>query len=168
MFYRPNYCCHCGEKIDRIKWTPLTSRRFCDFCKIEQMQHDLLPRAVLVVAILFGLAGLVPFGGRTGKAPTEAGLEVRRQSTNRSERSRDQDLSNPERQTSLRSQVDRSANGHTLAGNLEQRTAPQNSSTDPVYFCGQLTKKGTPCTRRVKSRGRCWQHGGPKASADGR
>lgn len=38
--------------------------------------------------------------------------------------------------------------------------------TDPaevVYVCGARTKKGTPCQRRVRGPGRCWQHRGMKA-----
>ena len=35
---------------------------------------------------------------------------------------------------------------------------PQNQTDEPVYFCGAQTKKGTPCSRRVKGGGRCWQH----------
>jgi hypothetical protein len=31
---------------------------------------------------------------------------------------------------------------------------------EKVYFCGAPTKKGTMCSRRVKSGGRCWQHEG--------
>jgi hypothetical protein len=37
-----------------------------------------------------------------------------------------------------------------------QVTAPK-----PVYYCGALTKKGTPCKHWVKKAGeRCWQHRG--------
>ena len=38
--------------------------------------------------------------------------------------------------------------------------------TDPgevVYVCGARTKKGTPCQRRVRGPGRCWQHRGMQA-----
>jgi hypothetical protein len=38
--------------------------------------------------------------------------------------------------------------------------------TDPsevVYVCGARTKKGTPCSRRVRGPGRCWQHRGMPA-----
>ena len=38
--------------------------------------------------------------------------------------------------------------------------------TDPeevVYVCGARTKKGTPCQRRVRGPGRCWQHRGMPA-----
>ena len=36
----------------------------------------------------------------------------------------------------------------------------QNAAQEAIYFCGAETKKGTPCTRRVKGGGRCWQHAG--------
>ena len=39
----------------------------------------------------------------------------------------------------------------------------QISVAEPVHFCGAQTKKGTPCTRRVKNSGRCWQHIGQPA-----
>ena len=32
-----------------------------------------------------------------------------------------------------------------------------------VYICGARTKKGTPCQRRVRGPGRCWQHRGKPA-----
>jgi hypothetical protein len=38
--------------------------------------------------------------------------------------------------------------------------------TDPaemVSICGARTKKGTPCSRRVRGTGRCWQHRGMPA-----
>ncbi|HEU4509799.1 MAG TPA: hypothetical protein VFR78_16300 [Pyrinomonadaceae bacterium] len=31
---------------------------------------------------------------------------------------------------------------------------------EKVYTCGARTKKGKPCSRRVKQPGRCWQHKG--------
>jgi hypothetical protein len=38
--------------------------------------------------------------------------------------------------------------------------------TDPdetVSICGARTQKGTPCQRRVRGTGRCWQHKGMPA-----
>lgn len=32
-----------------------------------------------------------------------------------------------------------------------------------VSVCGARTKKGTPCSRRVRGTGRCWQHRGKGA-----
>ncbi len=34
---------------------------------------------------------------------------------------------------------------------------------ETVYICGARTKKGTPCSRRVRDANRCWQHRGKPA-----
>jgi hypothetical protein len=48
----------------------------------------------------------------------------------------------------------------------EQPQVSGIASDEPVYFCGAMTKKGKPCSRRVKTKGRCWQHvGQPSALA---
>ena len=36
-------------------------------------------------------------------------------------------------------------------------------ATEVVSICGARTKKGTPCSRRVRGTGRCWQHRGRPA-----
>ena len=48
-------------------------------------------------------------------------------------------------------------------------SAPSASTTQPAvtteetYICGARTKKGTPCSRRVRGPVRCWQHKGAQA-----
>ena len=167
MLYRPNYCCHCGEKIARARWTPLTSRRFCDFCEIEQKQHDLIPRAAIVLAVLFGAAGLTAYLGRPGGSDASSAGPAAKVRPLRAE-------VQPKVSPGAITHFDRTnANGpvagnlgasaNTAAPNAKQRDVRLNSSTEPVYYCGALTKKGTPCTRRVKTKGRCWQHPGQPA-----
>jgi hypothetical protein len=52
---------------------------------------------------------------------------------------------------------------------IQRPAAAQTTSTPPVptveetYICGARTKKGTPCSRRVRGPVRCWQHKGAKA-----
>jgi hypothetical protein len=44
--------------------------------------------------------------------------------------------------------------------------SPTERPTDPneiISICGARTKKGTPCQRRVRGTGRCWQHRGMNA-----
>ncbi|MEP7148407.1 MAG: hypothetical protein ABI857_05945 [Acidobacteriota bacterium] len=165
MFYHPHFCCHCGEKIVRAKWTPLTSRRFCEFCAIEQKQHDLIPRAAAVIILLFGAAGLTAYfgGGSSSREPVAAKI---RQSKNESVPT--PGLPHPPGSTRASVSPPLVANaGSPLseapASNTKQRVGQPNSSTGPVYYCGAMTKKGTPCTRRVKLPGRCWQHPGQPA-----
>ena len=168
MFYHPHFCCHCGEKIVRAKWTALTSRRFCEFCAVEQKQHDLIPRAAAVLLLLIGAAGFTAYlsSGKPsevsdlsgsskirGLRGENAGPETGYANSNVS----GANGSGPpdSRQEPLRSNIS--------AGENMQRSAQRNSSTEPTYYCGAMTKKGTACTRRVKAPGRCWQHRGDPA-----
>jgi hypothetical protein len=36
-------------------------------------------------------------------------------------------------------------------------------ASEIVSICGARTKRGTPCSRRVRGTGRCWQHRGKSA-----
>ena len=166
MLYRPNFCCHCGEKIARPQWTPLTSRRFCDFCSIEQKQHDLLPRAAAVLILLVGVAGMTAYF-RSSAEPkrTDASTTV----TPDAKRILQPAVTALPSNTNQANSIPRSnSNGPVMPAvpaKTGQRTSEGRSSTDSVYYCGAMTKKGIACTRRVKTPGRCWQHIG-QASID--
>ena len=161
MLYRPNFCCHCGEKIARSKWLPWTSRRFCEFCQVEQMQHELLPKAFVVIALLIGSAGIISYLGHTVPGESTASKAKARL------RQGDVDNRAPERTANQAVVVEQPSPSNTDASTKLQRAAPPKSSTEPVIYCGALTQKGTPCTRRLKTKGRCWQHTGqPLAEND--
>jgi len=58
----------------------------------------------------------------------------------------------------------------TAASKSEPTYGPDGTAgerpTDPdevVSICGARTQKGTPCQRRVRGTGRCWQHKGAPA-----
>jgi hypothetical protein len=163
MLYRPHFCCHCGEKITRAKWTPLTSRRFCDFCAVEQKQHDLLPRAAAILMLIFGAAGITSYVG-SGKSASSA------PTTAISPRTEMQVGPSTSDSNSIATNRNAPAtpNVDNRAVNTKQREPIRESSTEAVYYCGALTKKGTACTRRVKSQGRCWQHLGQPSETDAR
>jgi hypothetical protein len=165
MLYRPHFCCHCGEKIIRSKWTPLTSRRFCDFCAVEQKQHDLLPRVAAVILLIFGAAGITSYLG-SGKSISHPSSSDRVE--NRTTGPNVRGVSANTSSNSLPSVAQDTAKPVNSAVNIKQLAPKAASSTEAVYYCGALTKKGTACTRRVKSPGRCWQHLGQPAARDGR
>lgn len=168
MLYRPNFCCHCGEKITRTDWLPWTSRRFCEFCQVEQMQHELMPKVAAAIALLIGAAGLVSYFSGAGSPESRgaASAKIRRLSANEKQENRVQSLPvNEPTNTPIASQ--QSSPSNTDAPTKLQRAAPSESSTEAVYFCGAMTRKGTPCTRRLKTRGRCWQHAGQLPAEDG-
>lgn len=178
MFYKPKFCCNCGEKIETIDWKLWTSRRFCDVCAVEQKEHELLPRVIVAIAVLFGIFGV---GGYLQKQ--DVGLVKNELNALGS--------SSPKRAVAAETkrqpvQVDPSVYGleinrsdsagtaktatesPTVAESKEQPKIRKIASEESIYFCGAMTKKGKPCSRRVKSNERCWQHVGQPSSAPAR
>ncbi|HEX8734088.1 MAG TPA: hypothetical protein VF721_02115 [Pyrinomonadaceae bacterium] len=176
MFYKPTYCCHCGEKIDREKWGIKDSRRFCESCASEFALKEWIPRAIVfggVLALLFGFGTLLrktekPLNVTTSPASTNPAPNQKSQqllsnanvqnsapppaaANNAAWQAQKQNPSDLNRAESLRLQT-----GAKFADK-------QNPAPEAVYFCGAQTKKGTPCSRRVKGGGRCWQHAGQAA-----
>jgi hypothetical protein len=159
MLYRPNYCCNCGEKIERVEWNLLTSRRFCEVCSIEKRAYDIVPRLAVAagaLAMMFGFGSLWTGSGRAEPKATESAVGVR---------------------SGLPAAVPAQPSGkvNEPGGELVQTTNGQiaeQARTEPTvatvaeknsdkYFCGALTKKGTACSRKVKAKGvRCFQHEG--------
>lgn len=177
MFYKPTYCCHCGEKIDREKWGIKDSRRFCESCASEFVLKEWIPRAIVfggILALLFGFGTLL-----VRKPEKPLNVTTAPASSNQAQNQKSQQLlSNANVQNSVSSvntanntawQTQRqNSSDPNRAENLRLQTAEksadkQNAPTEAVYFCGAQTKKGTPCSRRVKGGGRCWQHAGQAA-----
>lgn len=168
MFYRPNFCCECGEKIERLDWKPWTSRRFCDLCGTDHQVREIAPKAVFVVGllgVLFGIGSYLPASG-SKQDPEPQRLPVTRKA------SREPGPANQQATATvpLKSQsgaAELSVTGQDNSGTAgESVTERKTARNEPVYFCGARTKKGTPCSRRVKSKGRCWQHAGLPAILD--
>ena len=167
MLFRPSYCAHCGEKIERAEWHIWTSRRFCELCAIEFRGTDLLPKAAVVVGvfgIVLAVSGYVDRGQATAKpvaARQTLGLVDRPEVTTNSGPS-----------TALSGEPKQPPKAPT--SEAPPLTAPQPAASrppavsqekldGPVYICGAQTKKGTPCSRRVKGNVRCFQHTGMPA-----
>lgn len=164
MSYKPKHCCQCGEKIERIDWKPWTSRRFCQFCATEYGIYDWIPRLIgsglvlmlFIINVYFQksekpvnispnqLLSSVP----NGRTPTGANA-VQNTPTNANA-------------APLKSPA-------TATKAADAKTSPVENApieaAEKVYLCGAATKKGTPCSRRVKGGGRCWQHVGQTAMA---
>jgi len=168
MFFRPNFCGSCGEKIQRAEWKLFTSRRFCDVCAVENQGHEWLPRTVVAAGILAGLFGFGSFL-RSGPPPQVVPLrseqiekpEVRPVAETAS-RLRQDEAVPAQKDGIVQTGADRIM---PIAGNL-QPVPNGTASEQPVYYCGALTKKGKPCSRRVKYKGRCWQHTGQPSALE--
>jgi hypothetical protein len=151
--YKPNFCCECGESVPHTSRRVWTSRRFCAACA-RRFRRGRLKSSLLLACVLFApgfLLGrllrppvppLVLERGAQGLAP----LPAAQAGQARSDRAGGA-ASKPEA-------------GYGPDGTANERpTEP----AEVVYVCGARTKKGTPCQRRVRGPGRCWQHRGMPA-----
>lgn len=174
MIYKPKYCCHCGEKIERTKWTLASSRRFCQLCETDFTAQEWIPRIGIVLGLVLAVVGIFGYFQAPEKPlkiaaarPVERIAETKKNPVNgaASEKTATEASAAVEPQNAVNTAA---LAPHQIAVSAKQavptKTAKnQSNSEDPTYFCGAATKKGTPCSRRVKGVGRCWQHAGQPA-----
>lgn len=147
--YKPNFCSDCGTRIERSRWRVWTSRRFCSDCAPRFRKAQIL-RLTVAGAALF-LVGLVL--GRAAR-PAPPPLIV--------ERAQLSEITS--------APADDGNRDAGAAKNAEPHYGPDGTATERptepdevVSICGARTQKGTPCQRRVRGTGRCWQHKGMPA-----
>lgn len=154
--YKPNFCCNCGERIDRPDWPLWSGRRFCELCETDYWLYDATSKlAVGVIALLgvLGFAGLFHAENRSDSQTTRRELVAAKP---------------PQVITKPSDPVPQSEVPTTSPPQVQAvKQLPDNSKVSDksvnqaVFTCGAMTKKGTACTRRVKIVGeRCWQHKG--------
>lgn len=170
MRYKPKFCCECREPIERDKRTLFSSRRFCQLCETDYQLEDWIPRAVVAAGILFGIFGL----GTFLQKPEKPLNVVAGNSTNanksqvNSQVSLDANAKSFAKTQNANFAVEQPASKLPTAAPKQELKAQKvenqpTASPETIYFCGAETKKGTPCTRRVRGGGRCWQHAGRAA-----
>ena len=172
MFFRPSFCANCGEKIDRPEWFPWTSRRFCQVCEIEFKGQELIPRVIVGLAIVFGLFGI---GGYLKSSSPASELQALKQPKRSIEPpSIVTKLAASDSPVSKQENTNGAFNGQpgqliisSTPGKANGQTLPEVKAPadEQAYYCGAETKKGTPCSRRVKGNTRCFQHHGMPAMA---
>lgn len=156
--YRPNFCAECGAKVRCTGWRLWTSRSFCADCaRIFRRGHILRTLTACVALFVVGLAA-----GRLSR-PAQPPLVVERAQMS------------PIAPTKTEAQEDvaiaaSSDTTSSPAPKPEPSYGPDGTATerptDPnevVSICGARTQKGSPCQRRVRGTGRCWQHKGMPA-----
>lgn len=173
MLYKPKFCCQCGDKIERVDWNLKTSRRFCELCETEFVLYEWTPKIGLGISLILGIffiSGIFQNSVQTekndsGKSVNNSPKKVERQIAEiPANQSSDKNLiATPLVQTQTNSQSAVTVQGIESRKKAELLQTRQNEKKEPVYFCGAETKKGTPCSRKVKSGGRCWQHTGKDA-----
>jgi hypothetical protein len=158
--YKPNFCAECGAPILRADWHFWTSRRFCANCAPRfRTERILLPFIICAALFATGLAlgraarpapppliverGALPFAPAAPPASTRKGAQA------------DENKANKGGAPAQKSETLYGPNGMET----ERPTGPEET----VSICGARTQKGTPCQRRVRGTGRCWQHKGMPA-----
>lgn len=155
MLYRPKFCSECGEKIQRAEWRLTTSRQYCELCATEYPITNRVPLLSL------GLCGvLLIAGAKTAFFPGSVNELQQTKSLVSQPVKKDVKGSVLEsRSSDTVVSNDLPADGSQNASNsLGERVISKDKNVRPVFFCGAPTKKGTPCSRRVKTKGYCWQH----------
>lgn len=172
MFYKPKYCCNCSEKIERTVWNLKTSRRFCQLCETEFVPHEWIPRIIVIFGIISLVVGFATYFQKSEKplkiaasVIPENAPQLKKEPLNQPSAIPMEAKSNVQNAVNLtkQSQKQSSAPQTFLQNAQPNATENQLNSDERVYFCGAATKKGTPCSRRVKGGGRCWQHTGQPA-----
>lgn len=170
MRYQPNFCCNCGEKIERVSRSFTDSSRFCDVCKHDFVLQRALPVAFIGLMTVVGIFGVGSYW-RGGEKPLNASVKQFTGNISNSGKNPSNNASQVGSNSSVQ-QLTQANNAQTTAPKSEDLTtkppvkptaAAPLPAEETVYFCGAPTKKGTPCSRRVKGGGRCWQHKGQTA-----
>jgi hypothetical protein len=159
--YRPNFCAECGEAITRLRWRVWMSRRFCPACEKRFRKARVLWPVVLCVA----LAGLGFVGGRAMR-PAAPPLVIERAAQNSPALPAQTTAAGRPTAASLNAANANAASvnpGAPVYGADGTERERPTDAAETVSICGARTKKGTPCSRRVRGTGRCWQHRGRPA-----
>lgn len=171
MFYKPDYCNGCGQQIERKSRKPWKNTRFCDVCEQDFKGQEWLPRILTFGCLIFGLFGLGSFIPKDEKplnltsrqlvetsADSKKNVKKDVNSSVNSIETVNSNAANVKKAEENRGQS--SLNPNQIKQTQQPNSVKQTSEEEPTYYCGAETKKGTPCSRKVKGGGRCWQHKG--------
>ena len=167
--YKPNFCAECGERVLRERWRAWASRRFCPACEKRFRRGWLAPLVACCALVGAGFsAGRLmrpappPLTIERASLPLPAllakGNGARADGADSVQGAAANDQAGGTRRGEAAGEGDASRRD-LGAGALEAPTDPN----EVVSLCGARTQKGTPCQRRVRGTGRCWQHRGMPA-----
>lgn len=169
MFYRANYCCECGEKIERFSDSLLSNSKFCEVCKPNFKFENFAPKGLAGIGLLGAVFGVGSFLQKPAEPKTllQKGeiatiASVPSQSANKLPV--DKKVSNVNTaNVSAKIETKNASPSFEKKAAVNSEAKPVVEVSEPAYFCGAKTKKGSPCSRKVKGAVRCWQHAGQSA-----
>lgn len=184
--YKPNFCAECGERVLRERWRVWTSERFCPLCEKRLRRGFVAPLLVICALVGAGFVcgrlmrpapppltlerGALPLPALIAKGAASNSAGVARADETVSVAGTDERADGAASKSEATNAASDDANS-SARGAIEANAQPLGAlaaeePTDPnevVSICGARTKKGTPCQRRVRGTGRCWQHRGMPA-----
>lgn len=156
--YKPNFCAECGARIERARWRVWTSRRFCTHCA-RRFQRSQIFLVMFAGTALFGL-GLISGRFQRQSPPPLIVERAELPAAPLSPASNDATNSSNNRNATDTATPPKSEPVYGPDGTATERPTDPNET---ISICGARTQKGTPCRRRVRGTGRCWQHKGMPA-----
>ena len=171
MFYKPKHCVECGAKIERDEWKLWTSRRFCEDCEDEHasLVRRVMPPIIAASMLLFSGLTLGYFSAQTAnnRQPVivrnnqpPAVIATANPAAVAPIGKNVQPVPPPTAAPQAATPTARQPKTLTAPISPVDTTAPNDGAT---YYCGARTQKGSPCSRKVKNGGRCFQHQGKPA-----
>jgi hypothetical protein len=175
--YKPNFCAECGERVLRERWRAWTSRRFCPACEKHFRRGWLAPVVACCALVCAGFTvgrlmrpAPPPLTIERGTLPLPALLLAKGKAQDASSDGAASGGAGPFGGAAANGRADGTQRDGAARENDAQRrdlgAGALEAPTDPdeiICVCGARSKKGTPCQRRVRGTGRCWQHRGMRA-----
>ncbi len=178
MFVKSKFCLECDEKLESYDDNFLVRSNYCEICKPNFRSKEVLKRSIFmgfaIIPTIFGVGVLLqkPAEKPLSVAKTEiASIAPVPKPSQKVENNRPNNAAQPKnveanQQIALLSkQPETQPAKQTSDKKTPQivREVSQSLVPEVVYLCGAKTKKGTPCSRKVKGSVRCWQHLGQEA-----
>ncbi len=152
--YKPNFCAECGARVERARWRLWTSRRFCAQCA-RRFQRPQIFLALIAGATLFGFGLVIGRFQRQSPPP----LIVERVEFP-ADPTASKDAAKPPEGKNGTDAAATNPKPEPVYGPDGTATERPTEPNETIFICGARTQKGTPCRRRVRGTGRCWQHKG--------
>jgi hypothetical protein len=173
MLYKAKYCGECGVELQDYGESFWLRSKFCGVCKQDFKVWEFISRfggiiiAITSIAFNVGVAVQKPSENKLNVAKTEIASiapkpiqKIENIQPNNSVQPKKVEVS---QQVALSSKQPETQPVRQKFDKETPQNVQENSQVtvpEAVYMCGTKTKKGTPCSRKVKGNVRCWQHFG--------
>lgn len=165
--YTPKYCSECGDKINEMPRGILSDPRFCSICAADKEFITWAPKIagfILFVAAAGFCGWLANANGMIGKPAKIAAVTVLKNGSDPKFEPKSEEI--PAKALYSADAQGKQDVRAVVEPKIEKQAPLEHKQAEKVFYCGAMTKKGTPCSRRVKTNTRCYQHAGKPSILD--